>query len=455
MMPVLSLQSRLMLTVSICQLVALVLSGWLLLQNARAAVTSELESTSSFIEQVLGGAASERVVRSGSSLRRLLQTLSQVRHIDVTVQYRDGGSDSNIGSSDESTETVPDWFTDMIQPASLPAYEVQVTGPGPISRLVVRPDPIDELSEIWEDIQPLLAVAPASFVIILLLIYVGLRFGLRPLADLSAGFERLESGDFNVELRAPAVSELRIINGKFNRMVGVLRATAEDNALLTRGMVQLQEEERRSITRELHDDIAPLLFSIRVATAQAGSDLSSGATESVRGQLGRVDEAVVQLQKDVRNLLTRLRPMVLDDLSLKEALEGLVADWRRREPAISWSLELSGLVEPLTDSISVTTYRIVQECLTNAARHAGATTVTVSVSRFAAQGSDGGAADDYDELFIVIADDGRGFDDDHAPGFGLIGMRERVRALQGRLSLQNQAQGGAKIEVRIPLTVSS
>jgi two-component system sensor histidine kinase UhpB len=145
-------------------------------------------------------------------------------------------------------------------------------------QVVLQADPSDEIREVWQDVRVLMVIAAAMCLCVAGLVYLGLARGLRPLADLHAAFERLEAGNFETRVQERAVMELKRIHQKFNRMAEVLRSTRERERVLASHLVDLQEAERRSLARELHDDMAPLLFTISVHLTTIHGFLKAGNT---------------------------------------------------------------------------------------------------------------------------------------------------------------------------------
>jgi len=193
---------------------------------------------------------------------------------------------------------------------------------------------------------------------------------------------------------------------------------------LTHLLLRAQEEERRRIARELHDEAGQILTAVKIEL-----DLD-GRTEA--GAL--VGRALSQL-RDVSNLL---RPTVLDDLGLLPALRSLVEDFGRRS-RIAATIESAESLQGLAPELEVALYRVVQEALTNVARHAGATTVRVTLRL------------DDARVRLTVADDGRGLTGDPVPNLGLLGMRERVAALAGTLDIATSKDDGFRLGVTIPL----
>ena len=212
------------------------------------------------------------------------------------------------------------------------------------------------------------------------LVYLGLARGLRPLADLEAAFDRLESQDFETRVPEGAVPELARIHKRFNRMATVLCSTRDRERTLASHLIDVQEAERRGLARELHDDLAPLLFTASVYLTTIQNHLQTRQYGGIQDSLAAIEHTVAELQGRIRAMLRRLRPQGLDELGLDQALRDLVDTWRARQGHTDWTIETSGLRDDLDDTLRVTIYRIVQECLTNVARHAGARQASVRVT---------------------------------------------------------------------------
>jgi len=432
-------------------LLTVVGGGALVVDNSRKDVESEIASSMALASRLVATTLSgQGPVVDDTAMRTLFDALERLRHLEVVpdpeLTRRFTGA---TGTARTEAGGAPAWFTQLLYPFDVPSRRFEFEDAGEPRWIVLEGNPDDEVVEIWEDVLPLAWASVALFVVIALLVYGTLWLGLRPLEDLAAGFQRLEAGVFDVNLDEDGVSELSRINRQFNRMVSVLRQTMQDNAMLARSMVNLQEEERRSITRELHDDMAPQLFSIRVAVSETRAQIAAGHAGGAGAQLDDIDALVGQLQGHVRGLLGRLRPQVLDDLGLADALRGLIETWQRREPATEWTLDTTALPLEIESTLSVTVYRVVQECLTNAARHARARHVDVTFA-LVEEASRPDAA-----LEVTVEDDGVGLPGDVRSGFGILGMRERVRALGGVLCVAPGQAGGLKVSARLPLARAS
>ena len=203
-------------------------------------------------------------------------------------------------------------------------------------------------------------------------------------------------------------------------------------------LVAAQEEERKKLTRELHDHVGQMLTALRMEIGRA--DRARGGTESGHA-LAEAKKLLDTILRSVRDLAMGLRPSMLDDFGLQPALEWHVRDFRRRF-SLKVDLTLRGDLNALPDAIRTCVYRIVQEALTNCARHAHAQHVRVAVQY------------EHDTIDLVVSDDGKGIDPGRARGMGLVGIEERVRELNGTFEVRTpREQQGTELHVTLPVTV--
>jgi two-component system sensor histidine kinase UhpB len=200
----------------------------------------------------------------------------------------------------------------------------------------------------------------------------------------------------------------------------------------------LQEQERSELARDLHDEVSPFLFAINIDVASAARLLREGRATEAREHVQSIADAVRPLQRQVRSMLGRLRPIGLEEFGLREAIENTIAFWRRRRPEIGYQLAVSAGCEGLGELVSGTICRIVQESLSNAVRHADPTLIVVSIDRHG------------QEVRVEITDDGRGMRESSRPGYGLVGIGERVRAISGRLDVSSKPGGGFAVTAVLP-----
>ena len=235
-----------------------------------------------------------------------------------------------------------------------------------------------------------------------------------------------------------------------HKMVQQAARELEQNRQLTRAIQNRLEEERRSIARELHDELGQCVTAIKTI----GTAISNRARESAPDTHENAQTIVAvasHIYDVVHGIIRQLRPTALDHLGLSETLRETVSGWRARHPDIVCDLRLEGKLEGLGETINITVYRMVQECLTNIIRHAGATRSDIFVAR-------NGDHPRGDVVRVVVRDDGKGFDqraEREATRFGLIGMRERVQALDGEFRIDSIPGEGVTVTAVIPVKTPS
>jgi len=216
-----------------------------------------------------------------------------------------------------------------------------------------------------------------------------------------------------------------------------------ENRYLARRLVTVQEEERRHLARELHDELGQSLTAIR-ADAQLISVLAKDCCPEACASADAISEVSVQAYDSARLIMQRLRPPMLDRLGLVSTLQESVEHWQRRNPKLQWELIIDESVGGLSDEINITAYRIIQEAVTNVIKHSCANKVELVLSN--AKTPSGASM-----LEIRIRDDGRGTNPDRPHlGLGLIGMRERVLGQGGQFEIRSQAGQGTEICAWLP-----
>ena len=224
-----------------------------------------------------------------------------------------------------------------------------------------------------------------------------------------------------------------------------LEAALTDNRRLSQQYVRLQEAERKSLARELHDELGQYLNVIKL-DAVAIRDGRLTEPTSLREQAGAIVTNGNHIHTVLTSLIRQLRPVGLDELGLGAALEHCIDTWRPRLPDVRLNLELSGEFGDLTEAVTLTVYRVVQEGLNNVAKHAAAGQVTMRLERT----PPGTGSPDF--VTVTIADDGVGVDTKvPTQGLGLIGMRERVAALAGHLEISSTPGSGFQLKAQIPV----
>jgi two-component system sensor histidine kinase UhpB len=263
---------------------------------------------------------------------------------------------------------------------------------------------------------------------------------LTPIRRLSDALAQLRDGDYSVRLARTGPPEFTQISEKLNALASTLQSVTGANQRLVQKLIHVQDEERKEIARDLHDEMGPYLFAMRAATkslvTQAKIPQANPARIAMACEL--LEEHAASLQQLNRTMLNRLRPTALRELGLEEALGALVAQVRTDHPELRISFSAPESFSDVDETTALTIYRIVQEGLTNVVKHARAKHVRIVISN------------ERDWLRIRIEDDGSGLSADQVSGLGLLGMRERLQALDGNLDLRAGASGGTILEARLP-----
>ncbi|MBE9516006.1 MAG: hypothetical protein IME93_03410 [Proteobacteria bacterium] len=239
---------------------------------------------------------------------------------------------------------------------------------------------------------------------------------------------------------------LRLVARILGRLAERERAGQEIHQL-TKRLIGLQEQEYRKLARELHDELGQSLTAIK-SDAVLISNRSKGRERPVYQSAEAIIAVVSHIYDVVYSMMRRLRPSVLDDLGLVATLESYVKDWQKRRPGLPCHLRVLGDVDGLGEDINITIYRVVQECTTNAVRHAAASQVNVKLERLTDEAGD--------FIMLSVSDNGRGLAQGSRSklggGFGLLGMRERVEGLSGKFTVESIKGKGVTVHSVIPVT---
>lgn len=268
----------------------------------------------------------------------------------------------------------------------------------------------------------------------------------RPILELVEATRSVARGDFSTRVQRWADDEIGDLAEAFNQMtneLGRLDIVRQEREMLQKqlldGVIKAQEEERRRIARELHDSTSQSLTSLKIGLRNV-SDVCS--TPEANHQIKQLRGEVNKTLNEVHALAIQLRPVILDNLGLKAAVERLVADWERHYN-IAADVFVHLRSTRLPRNVETALYRIIQEALTNIAKHSGATSTSVLIERR------------KDDVVAIVEDDGQGFnvESDFKPKqLGLLGMQERAELLEGTLEIESLPGQGTSIYVSVPTT---
>lgn len=409
-------------------------AGW----QARQVLREELTAALAGGGQTVAGALQDLPASAhpDRDLRRLISSFNGNRHLIAVLHGVDGHV--LIASRPLNATTAPGWFTSRLGfPLAPERMPVPIRGYGSLTLVPVF---ANDVGAIWTEFLDLIVVLGLSLLIGSAFVWLTVGRALRPLSNFTDAFLRIGSGDYDARIAEHGPLELVRLGQGVNRMAERLNGMHARNQALETQLSTLQEEERADLARDLHDEIGPHLFAMKVDAAMARLTIEGGGAGDALGPVKAIEAGVAHVQALVRDILGRLRPIELVDLGLTAAVGDLVSFWRSRRPAIQFHLCLAadGM---LPQAVRETLYRVIQEGLNNAVRHGKPHQVRIEVS---------GPSRGW--VVARITDDGAHAGTPGPAGFGLIGMRERVAAVNGELTIDQGAPGkGWTIVARLPV----
>ena len=445
-----SLKLRIILIINLLLLLILAVSSSLTIQDARRNVQAEIHSSEKlalylFEIGVLKNPKYQTIENEFKPFN--LQNLVHMRHIKIEFFNLEGKLlDSNI-SEVKIANQAPDWFVSLLSSISDPwepkRLPVVILGDHK-GDIVISPDPSYEYGEIWNQLKDTLQLIGTFFILINALIVWILSSALNPIEHILFSLNQLEEGNLKTRIPHLKTKELRLIGQKFNRMVKILEETIVKNHTLSQQLINLQETERKKLARDLHDEFGQSLTAIH-ADAAALKILANKEYPKIKPSVDAISHLSKYLMELVSGMLGRLKLGVLSELGLEEGLVDLIKTWQLRHPKIKlqYDLHLRSLPK-VSETISVSTYRIVQECLTNISRHARAKHVAIQI-KYEAKNKLNRFID------INIQDDGVGFSKPHRDGFGLLGIKERIYEIHGKINIISKPKLGAALSIQLPL----
>jgi signal transduction histidine kinase len=429
-------------------------AGWVMV-DAHRAIEAEATTSAERVAHELENLYWHAILWRGSMRRDKIlpipewESLSTLKLVSpgVCISYAPGEEEPHTLCSqlEGVGAAAPAWFST--------AYERMFGAPAPIVRpltvrqpetgaIVVKADPNAAIRQAWRQISIIVSVAASMAICICVLAALAIVHALAPTRAIVAGLRQLEQGNYKSRLNLLTKGEFGLIARAVNDLAERLAQTTAERAALTKRLFEVQEEERRALARDLHDEFgqcltATLAFAGSIEAAAAKID--PGVTEDARS-IARVAK---RMMTTLRDALARLRSQDLEELGLEDCLVQLAASWNAkagRKAVVH--LRLLGDLADLPQTISTSLYRIAQECLTNAMRHGDSKNVYLRVERPTSN-----------ELVALTVEDDGGGDASRlaaSSGHGILGIRERIAAFGGNLSISDAAQG-VRVDARIPL----
>ena len=453
-----SLRFRLNLLITLLSLAFILVVGTILVNDTRISIRERVEAASRVTVQLLdtviiSSAMNPDMGPTHMVLQQFLKSLGYVRSSNIVLYDIRGGV---IYQSPESTFRSdvhpPNWFVKLVAPET-ETVERKIR----YGTLVVSSSAAGSIREAWFNVSQLMWIGLGFFILLNSMVYALLSHSLRPVNRILASINRMEQGDLTTRLPAFKLPEFDRIGHSLNRMAESLaiERQLEENRQLTQLIQSHIEDERRSLARELHDELGQYVTAIKTF-AVAIANKTKGKAPEVEASAQTIVAAANHIYDGMHDIIRQLRPGALDNLGLSETLRDAVNFYQNQYPELTINLSLSGNLDALGETLNINIYRIVQESINNVIKHAKATMIDINL-----------AATQTGALQLTIKDNGLGMDinaleqsNHFASHFGLIGMRERVQGLHGSFSVDSEtnpasAQRGTVIRINIPQAIKT
>jgi two-component system, NarL family, sensor histidine kinase UhpB len=435
----LSLRYQINVRIVFTSLIILIIGGMIAVWQARLSVKTELDSSLNLATQLIRlnfpDGSYQGTVDVDTWLPRFV-SLEQTRHLSIQLKQSAGDAVNFAAKTKSSNEnTPPHWFVRLIEAESLIVEQQLTDAYGKQIRLIIQADPMDEIGEAWHESRAFFATLAIMTTLIFLAVNLVFNRAIKAISHIVAALKVIEQGNYQQKLSGFSTLEYDNIAKAINHMTDVMDATSKENKALTLHTLQIQEEERQHLAKELHDELGQSLTAIKVMAMTTKND---------KVNISQIADTIISVSDHliavVRSMMRSLHPLILTELGLKASLEDLLNNWSQRHPELSITLDCPEHIDKLEQKMTIQVFRIVQECVTNIIRHAKATEATINLKIVSEK-----------MLRLEVMDNGQGCALMEAKkGFGLLGMRERVKSLGGELNIQTGHHQGMEISVNIP-----
>ncbi|RDH82978.1 MAG: hypothetical protein DIZ80_11995 [endosymbiont of Galathealinum brachiosum] len=452
-----SLRCRLIVSVVIIEIVMLSILVWNNISIIQTTHTDRLRDTAtSMIQQIANTSGNLMVAVDYASLEDYLKNVISYKELQyLAILDRDNNIVFSFGPFPETKLPRIDTHPALTDDNIFDIAEVITVADQPMGKVVMgfslklMHDVINK-----SRIRGISIAAIEIILTIVVTIIIGLGLT-RRLGMLSDAAEQVEGGDYSVTVPTTPCDEVGKTAASFNRMVAEVSNRTrqlqeaeslstkllQENRRLIHTSLEIQEAERKHLSRELHDELGQCLTAIQ-ADAELIRDISD-KDKRIETSANAIMDVSSRVYDVVHSMMHRLRPGILDNLGLVEALKDEIKAWQNRNQKTQYCFTHTGDLSTLNEHFNITLYRIVQEGLTNISKHANADKVDIELHN------------DANNLLLKITDNGTGFNlQSSCNGLGLIGMRERVESLNGKLQLRSQPGDGVSINILVPLNLS-
>ncbi len=322
--------------------------------------------------------------------------------------------------------------------------------------LTLTPDMELEIFLAWSDIQKLIGLSGVTVFSLCILMYFAIGRALQPANVIVTVLENMSQGNLSARLPNFKINEWQRTSKAVNQLVTSLEQTLFERQRLAFKLINVQEQERRFLARELHDEFGQCLAGLQV-NATSILQTANEKCPDLMSESQNISNITAFMMDILRNMLLHLRPSDLDELGLSASLTSMVAKWNvTNGDKTHYEIAIYGDVNHIAEPIPSNIFRIVQECLSNISKHSKAKMAKV-ILEISVRTSDIVTKSTDDRLILTVKDDGiadiNSFQE--STGIGLLGIRERVNALGGEFMFQKNMPTGLIIHITIPLKTSS
>lgn len=430
---------RILLNVIIILLLGAVAAVW----QARSSITEEVHSSVNLALQLIKlGMIEEKPGDPGQNLwLHNIVSLEQTRHVQIRVK-KGSGQLLHIQSkpANQSMGIPPDWFIWAVS-SNYPSitYPVETVADRKVL-IIISADPFDEIREAWLETR--------SFFLVILMLGAGLFLAvnlafkqvLNSVKIILQGVNAIEKEQYKNRLPSFGTLEFDQIARAIDHLTETLEKTREENNALTLHSLEIQEEERKHMAHELHDELSQSITAIKVMAVTGKRTIAESQT---------INESIIALCNHmftvVRAMMKTLHPLSLSELGLKASLEDLITNWMMRNPEIEFQLTCAAQIDDMEHKAAIQVFRVIQEGITNTVRHAQARKITIAVELENSVPTN--------SLALTIKDDGVGCKlSEIKPGYGLRGIKARITSLGGRVDIVSDVSQGMAIYADIPIS---
>ena len=439
-----SLKFRLLIYINSLLLVAVIIGISAIIASAQKNVRQEILSTQSLaVFAIENGIERNPEIylfqEEGQALG--LANLNELRHLkiqffDAKNQLRDQTS-SNLSTLD----LAPKWFISIMEDFStaLPEKKININIRGKkFGYILINPEPMYEYSEIWQQIQNGFWVILLFFGFVNIMIFIVFYHTLKPINSIIDGFQKLEDENYKAKINKINILELDVIGQNFNKMVKKLKESNDKIHRLSQDLINVQEQEKKELARNLHDELGQSLTAIQ---AEAASIKKNKKEESRIQALDSIIKISKNMMFSTRELIKKLSLGILEEMGFEIAITDLINTWSKRYPKVSinysYDKNLDGLIP---SEFEGRIYRIIQEALTNITKHSNPKNITINFQ----------FKKNKNLIEITILNDGIKAKINKQKGFGLLGMIERVNQMNGTINFKKKHN----FEIYIILKVS-